>query len=116
MQGQAGKKAQPKPKQAATSKTQPKPKQAAASKTQPKPKQATSKTQPKPKQAAAQKTKPVVGLESPRSQYMCRTGVSGAGQCYAIKWGKNEQYASQASAKKAADKWLQQERRKQGLD
>jgi hypothetical protein len=94
----------PQPKQAA-SKTQPKPKPAAA-----------SKTKPKPKPAAASKTKPVIGLETTRSQYVCRAGFSGAGQCVTMKWGKNQQHATQASAKKTADKWLQQERRKQGLD
>ena len=45
-----------------------------------------------------------VSHEASRSQFMCRTGLSGPGQCFAIKYSQKK--GDLEKAKKQAQKWL----------
>ena len=49
--------------------------------------------------------KPFFGVERSRKQVMCRSGLPGPGQCFAIKFGA----AGEAAAVKKAEAWLQRE-------
>ena len=50
--------------------------------------------------------KPEVSHEKSRSQYLCRTGVKGPGQNFAMPCGKDKKFATAAAACAAAEKWL----------
>ena len=69
----------------------------------------------KNKAKVTDKKPPHFALESSRSQYMCRTGMKGPGQSYAIPFGPTRACKTQEAARVAAQKWLQAERKKQGL-
>jgi hypothetical protein len=49
-----------------------------------------------------------ISHEASRNQFMCRTGSSGPGQCFAIKYSKKK--GDLEKAKKQAQKWLSDQR------
>ena len=61
-----------------------------------------------PEAAMPTPPKPFFGVERSRKQVMCRSGLPGPGQCFAIKFGA----AGEAAAVKKAEAWLQRELRK----
>ena len=61
-----------------------------------------------PEAAMPTPPKPFFGVERLRKQVMCRSGLPGPGQCFAIKFGA----AGEAAAVKKAEAWLQRELRK----
>ena len=50
--------------------------------------------------------RPYFALEKQRGQFMCRTGVGGAGSTYKISFGQGKQHRSESAARKAAEHWL----------
>ena len=58
---------------------------------------------------------PHYSVEASRSQIMTRTGIAGAGQNNAIKYGKGQKYATLELARKAADKWLKNIMQQRGI-
>ena len=69
---------------------------------------------PLPSNGASQK-RPHFSLEAPRSQFMCRTGVTGRGSSVAMKWGPRQQFKTQLQARKAAEQWVSAECAKRGF-
>lgn len=57
----------------------------------------------------------VYGIEWSRTQIMCRAGLRGAGQSVRIQSGPGTDHPDHERAIDAADKWVEAERRGQGL-
>ena len=74
----------------------------------------TLKAQKVEKQSGKSKCKkPSFSVEWSRNQVMCRTGKTGPGQSKAIPFGNDSGCAKKAI--KQAEKWLQEERVRQGI-
>lgn len=54
--------------------------------------------------------RPSISHEASRSQFQCRTGKSGKGQNFAIKYGTGYDHKTEKQGRAAAEKWLQQKK------
>ena len=99
-----------KPKGKAKAKPKAKPAKVEPIKAKPKAKSKASGLKP-----ASSSTKPTISWERSRCQVMCRTGIVGlSNQCSAIKFDQNNK-ASATAAWSKAERWLQQERKRQNI-
>jgi hypothetical protein len=67
---------------------------------------AKAKAKAKPQQSEGIGKKPNWGRETTRSQLVCRTGFTGSGQCYIIKYEKGNGKNGLAAAEKKANEWV----------
>ena len=63
--------------------------------------------------AKVEAKKPQVGHEASRNQFMCRTGLSGAGQTLAFRYDPSKRGSLEA-AKVKSERWLKAEKQKRG--
>ena len=80
------------------------------------PKKRCSRKTPEKQQKAIVAKRPHFPLEKDRGQFMCRTGVGGAGSTYKISLGASKQYKTESAALKAAEHWMQRECALRGLE
>ena len=59
---------------------------------------------------------PFFNIEGTRSNVQCRTGWKGVGQSFAFKWGPDRVHKTVESAKRAAEQWVSDERKRQRIE
>jgi hypothetical protein len=67
---------------------------------------------------AKQPKRPTLSFEQSRGppHFLCRSGLGGLGSTCRFKFGKGEEYPSEAAARAAAERWVKAELKRRGLE